>query len=220
MTTHEAEVLAARYGANEETISVIPPGVHSTASPPGWPDGPPTVVFIGRLSASKRLDVLAEAVKLVWQERSDCRIVVAGAAAADGSDPTKPLRELGSPSPDRLQILPDVTQVNKTRLIESAGVLVSASERESFGLTILEAWAAARPVVVADTPVMRSIVRPGVDGELFSPGNPSSLAAEILGLLRDTPRAESLGLEGYARVVDEFSWDRSTQQLEMLYRSL
>ena len=86
LTDYEKDRLLESYGARPQAVSVIPPGVasgHDTVSI----DREPMVLFVGRRTRSKRLDVLYEAMKTVWQEFPEILLVLAGSPPGVGADP-------------------------------------------------------------------------------------------------------------------------------------
>jgi glycosyltransferase involved in cell wall biosynthesis len=58
----------------------------------------------------------------------------------------------------------DVTTAERAQLLADCDVFASPSTQESFGITTLEAWSHAKPVVIGDGPAQRSIVEDGVSG--------------------------------------------------------
>jgi len=125
-------------------------------------------------------------------------------------DPADPMRV-----DPRVTVIDRLDDDHRGQVLDAATLVVSASLVESFGITILEAWAHGRPVVVADTPVNRSVVRDGVDG-LIAGTEPAELAEGISRLLADSDLAGRLGTEGRQRSTTEFTWDRSAVALEAL----
>jgi glycosyltransferase involved in cell wall biosynthesis len=126
--------------------------------------------------------------------------VIAGPPSPAGEDPVHRL-----PTDDRIEVLGEVSEAQRLELLGSAAVVACASVIEAFGITTLEAWAHATPVVVADTPVRRSVVRHGVDG-LIAPRDAGGLAGAIIELLADPARARAMGEAGRRRVESEFRW--------------
>lgn len=76
---------------------------------------------------------------------------------------------------------------------------------ETFGRTIVEAWAYARPVVAFAAGTPRTLVRHEVDGLLVAEGDDAGLADALLRLHRDPALATRLGLAGHARARAEFA---------------
>lgn len=213
LTSHERDRLVASYGADPERTIVLPPGVDLPAGEP-QEQRDPIVLFLGRRTASKRLDVLYAAMRVVWQSVPETRFVVAGPPPARGEDPATAMA--GEP---RVEVIGRVDDRQRARLIGSARVLASASIIEAFGLTTLEAWAHATPVVVADSPVRRSVVRHDLDG-LIAPGHAVGLAEAITALLTDPARARTMGEAGRRRVESDFRWPDIVKHLDDFLQDL
>jgi glycosyltransferase involved in cell wall biosynthesis len=213
LTAHERDRLVASYGANPARVAVVPPAV---AVPPSFAGGrrEPAVLFVGRRAASKRLDTLVDAMKIVWESEPGARLVVAGPAESGAIDALEPWRH-----DRRVEIHDAVSPPERSALISAARVMASASVIESFGITTLEAWAHGTPVVIADTPVARSIVQHGEDG-LLAERSAAGMAEQLLVVLRDPDRAAAMGRAGRKRVAVEFTWERSGQALGELIEKL
>ena len=221
VTNHEAARLIDRYGADPERVHVISPGVAVPDDPPDTVDGPPTVLFLGRLAASKGIYRLAEAMEAVWRAVPEARLVIAGANTPETARIRAMLADTAAGSGSgTVELLPDLTESEKQALLRSASVLVLPSTMESFGIVLLEAWASATPVIALDTPVMREIVTSGVDGVLVDSDDRGAMAGEITGLLTDPERARSMGLAGFRNVAVRYSWDAAAEQLEAIYESV
>jgi glycosyltransferase involved in cell wall biosynthesis len=214
LTEYERSRLLYSYGARSGSTAVVPPGVNP-ASGNEYGGRENVVLFIGRRSPSKRLDVLYEAMNQVWAEEPSARLIVAGSATVGSPDPASFMME-----DDRVSVITSPTDVERDRLFAGSRVVVNPSLAESFGNTTLEAWAHGTPVVVADSPVNRSVVRHLVDGLVANGSNAAALAPAIARLLKDPGSAESMGREGRRRVETEFSWASSTEALDRLIRSI
>lgn len=86
---------------------------------------------------------------------------------------------------------------------------------EGFGISQVEAMAAGLVVVSSGTGGAREVVRDGVDGLLFSPGDASDLVAKLVGLARDAELMRQLQRAAQARATT-FSVDNSVLKLERL----
>jgi phosphatidylinositol alpha-mannosyltransferase len=99
----------------------------------------------------------------------------------------------------------------------SAHVVVSpALKNESFGIVLLEAMAAGRPVVASDIPGYHSVIEHPEDGVLVPPGDVRALARALAALLRDPSRRLALAARGRARA-EMFSWSAVAGRLEAYY---
>jgi glycosyltransferase involved in cell wall biosynthesis len=99
-------------------------------------------------------------------------------------------------------------------------VLVCPSDHEPFGMVVLEALAAGRPVVASDSGGPAEILEHGKSGLLFRTGDPEALAAALLRLLADPSLARSLAEAGRLRVREAFARDRYARQMQEMYERL
>jgi glycosyltransferase involved in cell wall biosynthesis len=106
-------------------------------------------------------------------------------------------------------------------LLAAIDVLAHTSiSPEPFGLVMLEAMAAGRPVVTPAEGGGPEIVVHGHTGLLYEPRNPAALAAAIIQLLSDPARAAAMGEAGRRRVTEAFSPDRFAAEVASFYREL
>lgn len=106
------------------------------------------------------------------------------------------------------------------RVLPVLDVFVLPSLYEGFGIAIVEAMAAGRPVVATDVGGIPEIVVPGETGLLVSPGDPDALAAAIDDLLRQPEKARALAVRGQRRAREWFSIETVVQRHEALYDEL
>ncbi len=102
-------------------------------------------------------------------------------------------------------------------LLESCDVFVLPSLYEGFPLSILEAMAAARPVIASAIAGNDEIVIDGQTGLLVPPANPIALAQAIETLLSDPALAQRLALAGQTRVYRDFSGASMVRRVTRIY---
>ena len=184
--------------------AVEPPTVDATA--PGR-----RVVCVGRLVAAKGMDVVVDAARL----RPDVSFVIAG----DG--PERAALESRASGLANLEFAGRLDGPDLQRLYEDAAcVLVPSTWPEPFGMVVLEAWQASRPVVVTSRGALPEIVRDDSDGLVVAPSDPAALAAAIDRLVADPKLAARMGDAGRRRVLDFYAIDAHLDRLEALYRDL
>jgi len=83
-------------------------------------------------------------------------------------------------------------------------VCVAPSRSEAFGLVNIEAMAMGTPVVASRVGGIPEIVRDGVDGFLFEPGNDLELGDRLLEVLSDRELREQMGRNARRRFLEEF----------------
>lgn len=189
------------------------------------PDRPPferwrdpahvNLLFVGRLDPRKGLQILLAAMpEVVERSRGRARLLIVGDSYLRG------WFEAQVPSPVRghVHFIGHVPAEDLPRWYASADIFVSpASGNESFGIVLIEAMAAGRPVVASDIPGYRSVIHPGEDAEVFPADDPASLARALVALIEDPARRAVLAQRGRARAL-EFAWPRVTDQIERVYR--
>lgn len=100
----------------------------------------------------------------------------------------------------------------------AADVFLLPSIHEPFGIVVLEAWAAGRPVAASRVGGLAALVEDGRTGVLFDPADADQAAAALRPLLRDPARRQALGEAGRRHAEDTYSWPRVTARLVELYR--
>jgi phosphatidylinositol alpha-mannosyltransferase len=91
--------------------------------------------------------------------------------------------------------------------------------RESFGIILLEAMAAGKPIVASNIEGYSEVVRDGVEGLLVKPRDNEALASALSHLLRNKPLREKMGAMGRRRAED-YSWESIAQRVMDYYQSL
>jgi len=105
-------------------------------------------------------------------------------------------------------------------LMAALDIYVSPSLNESLPLTILEAMAAARPIVATRVGGVPEIVADGDTGLLVPPRQPEALAKAIERLIESPGLAQRLGQQAWARIQGDFEPGRQAQKIQAVYRRL
>jgi glycogen synthase len=103
---------------------------------------------------------------------------------------------------------------------ETATLFVHPTLYEGSSLVTLEAMAHRRPVVGTIAGGVPDKVKPGINGWLVAPGDPSALAAAISGAVEDRERLVTMGMASREIVEQEFSWDAAGRATVQLYEDL
>ena len=173
------------------------------------------VVFVGRHEPRKGLAVLLAAWPDVHRQ-TGARLRVIGADPLAVGHLIRRQR-LSSDGVDLLGVLPTETLDNE---LASAKLLVAPSlGRESFGMVLTRAFAAATPVVASDIDGYRPVVSDGT-GRLVPPGNPLQLADAVIELLGDEPVRLANARAARSLAEREYGWPRIATTLERLYSDL
>ncbi len=96
-------------------------------------------------------------------------------------------------------------------------VVALSSRNEGSPVALIEALAAARPVVSTAVGGVPEVVVDGETGVAVPPGDPGALAAAAVDLLQDRQRAERLGARGRQHVYPSYAWTRLVEEMRALY---
>jgi phosphatidylinositol alpha-mannosyltransferase len=173
------------------------------------------LLFVGRLDPRKGLHhLLAAMPQVIQRTKGRARLLIVG------NSYLRPRLEASVPTAARghIRFLGHVPSADLPRWYATGDIFVSpASGNESFGIVLLEAMAAGRPVVATDIPGYRSVIQPGENAEAFPPGDVTSLARVLVRLIEDPARRAELARRGRTRAL-EFAWPRVIDRIEAVYR--
>jgi glycosyltransferase involved in cell wall biosynthesis len=203
----------------ESKVEVIPFGIDQTRwemVPPPPPGATPRAIFIGRLVAYKGLDVLLRALERV----PDLRLDIVGVG------PEGPrLRTLAQALAvaDRVRWYGEYPDEDLPRRMADADFLVlpSVTVEEMFGLVVLEAMAAGRPVITTALPsAVREVNVPGVTGLEVPLRDIGALAQALETLSHDPARRRKMGEAGRKRVAERFTQAAMAEKHIELYERI
>jgi glycosyltransferase involved in cell wall biosynthesis len=174
----------------------------------------PVVTLIARLVPIKRVDrFLRVATRL--SDRPDTRFVVVG----DGE-----LREALTASPEAAALGDRLVWAGFRRDIPdvcfASDVIVLTSDNEGTPVSLIEAQAAAVPVVGTDVGGVRSAVRDGHSGTVVAADDEAGLAAAVTALLDDPPKAMIMASNARDHALRFFTVTRLVNDVDRLYRML
>ena len=174
---------------------------------------PPRVTYVGRLERYKRIDLLLRAGAHLAERFPELELLVIGKGAArEGLEDLA--RDLGLEG--RTRFTGFVPDRERDALLAGTRVCVFPSEKEGFGLTVIEANALGTPVVARDAPGLCDSVRDGETGRLVPSGGDDEVgdwAGAIASLLEEDEAAHAMR----ARCLDwarRFDWDRAANEME------
>jgi glycosyltransferase involved in cell wall biosynthesis len=174
---------------------------------------PATIVSVARLRRPKDVMTLVRAVAML--EPGSVRALVVG----DGPQRAELAAEIGRLRAERaVELLGERDDV--AELLAGADVFVLSSASEGMPMCVLEAMAAALPVIASAVGGVPEIVRDGETGVLVPPGQPRALAVAIGALAADPALRRRLGEAGRRRVEADFDVASFRRAHVELYRSL
>jgi glycosyltransferase involved in cell wall biosynthesis len=197
----------AAAGARAVSVANYP---RSSRFPPPDPPAEPIALYVGGLGRRRGLDVMLEAFPRV--QAPGARLLLVGP---------------GDPGalPPRVEHLGTVDHSQVPDLLRRAALAWVPLQRHgnydrAVPTKLVEAMAAARPVVASDLPRMAALVRAAGCGLLVPPDDPEAHAAALDRLLGDPEEARRLGEAGRRAFLAGLSFEGEAAKLTALYAEL
>ncbi|HZE96026.1 MAG TPA: N-acetyl-alpha-D-glucosaminyl L-malate synthase BshA [Planctomycetota bacterium] len=191
-------------------IHVIPDFVDARRFSPTAGPRESTIVHVSNFRPVKRTADAVRALYLI-RRRVPATLVLVG---------TGPEKEAVRELAGRLGILSSVRFIGEDPEVEAhlrtAGLALSTSEFEGFGMSVLEAMACGVPVVATESGGVSEVLSEAC-GRTASVGDVEALAAAAVEILRDQNLARTMGEAGRRRAEELFDVDRVVPQYEALY---
>lgn len=213
-----------------ERVRMIPLGVHPSCSPIpdrnadaeathllSTTDSSPFLLHVGSTIARKRIDVLLQVLAAVKCIYPATRLIRVGGPLT----PTQAAQAEALKLKDSIISLPFLERDVLAAVYRRATLVLQPSEREGFGLPVVEAMACGTPVVASDLAVLREV---GGDAAIYCPvGEVVAWSTQVINLLRaraaqseDWTRRRELSLQQAAK----FSWTEYTRQVVEIYQEV
>jgi glycosyltransferase involved in cell wall biosynthesis len=205
--SNSTKVDLVKRGISAGSIEVIPCGMDASFYTPDAAVAPEpgTILYVGRVRKYKGIQHLLEAVSLLRKRGVDARLRIVGTG-----DYLAPLKKLTARLglSDAVEFTGFVPADRKLFELRRAWVAALPSEKEGWGLTVIEANACGTPVVASDSDGLRDSVRQGETGLLVPHGRPEALANALQSILRDPATRSRLAAGGLAWA-RTFTWERA-----------
>lgn len=229
-TSAVRDELVARGLAVAERVVVVPVGVGQEFRPDPDPEadrqaarlvdapaGAIEVLHVGSNAPRKRIDTVVGCVADVGRQMAGIHLVRVGGPFTPEQE--RLARELGVRA--AISVLPVLDDRTLAAVYRRASVVVLPSEREGFGLPVVEALACGTPVVASDLFVLREVG--GTAPEYRRVGDRAAWAEAVLGLVRERLERPDTLADRRARGLAwarRFTWTRFAEELAAIYVEL
>lgn len=179
-----------------------------------------TVLFLGRLTQPKGAFDLIEAAKYVVESNRNVRFYLCGAGERPEDEHylAERIRDLNL---EETVYLRGVVQGEiKKAIFAESNILVLPSYSDSLGMTVMEGMAAGLPVISTPVGCLDEIVKPGINGFLFQPGNIDDLAHAILRLAANPDLREQMGFTNRNEFLNHYSLSIVIDRIEHIYQEI
>lgn len=171
----------------------------------------PCIGHLANLSEEKGSVDLLRAAMTLWQAGERFQLLLAG--------PMMPnfrhfWRQMSPRAKRWVMLTGPLPEEQKADFYAALDLFALPSRSDSFGLVLLEAWAAGLPCVGYRAGGIAEVIHHEEDGLLVPCGNVSALAETLRALLRNPERQRQLGASGRHRVLTYCSWDHSLAIVE------
>ncbi|MBI2166386.1 MAG: glycosyltransferase family 4 protein [Chloroflexi bacterium] len=183
---------------------------------PELADGKLNILFVGRMERRKGLQYLLAAYSRLKWEFPDLRLVVVGPGTPDKDT----FRVMGARNIRDVVFVGAVPYSELPRYYQAGHIFCSpATGKESFGMILLEAMAAGRPIVASRIEGYASVLTHGGEGLMVRPRDEAALAGALRRLIVNPELRQRLGQAGQAKA-REYSWAIVSAKVMEYYREL
>ena len=172
------------------------------------------LIHVSNFRSVKRVQDVIETFSLARQQL-DCKLMLVG----DGPEMSRiiqQVRDLGLE--DHVLFLGKRDSTAEFYNISDIKILLS--EKEAFGLVLLEAMACGVPVIGSNIGGMLEIIEPGINGYLVELGDTQKAAQYVVEMLSDETKLQKLRQGALKTVAERFHSSKILEQYEGLYEQL
>lgn len=230
LNPREAALLREKYP--EQRVLVMPHGIpcaifeanHKEAAQTAFPQirERRVLLCIGRIDPVKNQSWLVEQMPEIRRRYPEALLVFAGAAT--DREYAEALKQRAAQSGLAESIffaggLPP-RDPRLIGLLQTAELVVVPSLSETFGLVLLEAWAAGTAVIASNTSGARQLIKPGENGWLFELSSPETFHQALSAALSNRDNAARTAEAGRRLVKAEYDNLAVTERVRGLYTEL
>jgi len=174
----------------------------------------PILLFVGRVDDPRKgLDLLIRSFKLVLQD-VDAQLLIVGRGMLNKN------WNLFEPISEKIYFVGYIDEVSLKKCYALCNMYVCPSKMEGFGFTIVEAFAAGKPVVATKVGAIPELIEHGKNGILIENNDVSGLADAIIRYLKNPVLSEKTGEINLKYIELNFKWATNINQIEKIYEEL
>ena len=173
------------------------------------------LLFLGRLTPDKGWDFTLSLLPKLLQEigRDKISFLIVG----DGETKDKIIDKL-TEYKTHFHLFGRVPPKEIPELLANCDLHVTASEKETRGLTIIEAFASGIPVLAPRAGGVIENIQDGVNGYLYEPGDVDDFIAKLKILVENSTLRHQMGIKGRESIQDKYSWDKTISNLVNIWQ--
>jgi len=179
-------------------------------------EGKINLIFVGRLSPVKGLDLLINTYKKLTTKYNNLFLTVVG----EGKYEKVYKNICQKQNLSRVRFIKYLSQENLIKVIHKSHILIVPSYTENCPLIVLEGMSAGIPIIASGVGGIPELIKSGKNGLLFNPLNPDSLYKSIELLIKNKKLREDLSVKARENVEENFSWDKNSEMLIKVYENV
>jgi glycosyltransferase involved in cell wall biosynthesis len=217
--------IVATTGVASEKVEAVPNAVDSEIFHPENVTRKPSVLYVGRITAEKGVDILIKAMARVVKEIREAELIIVG--------PKKYGLERGSFEEQlahltqKLGIAQHVvftgtvsTEDLRKLYSQSSVSCLPSVWQEPFGLTLIEAMACETPVIGSNVGGIPEIISSSKSGILVEPNDVDELAYAIIQTLSNSNLQREFGRNGRKAVTERYTFSKIAEEIHSIYARL
>jgi glycosyltransferase involved in cell wall biosynthesis len=193
---------------------------HALRNSLGLPENATLVIFTGRLVSYKGLPVLLRAWKCFAKTQPNTILLLVGGGSVDIHNCETELREYvrSNGLQGTVHFCGEVRNVHE--YLQASDIFVFPTEKEAFGIALIEAMACGLPVVATPVGGSKDVLIQGQNGLLIKPRDEGELRLVLDRLVSDKVYAETLGQSAFETVRSNFDLDTLTKNYLRLFSDI
>ncbi len=172
-----------------------------------------TITYIGRFAPHKRIDLLIQSFIKAQKQIPSLKLLLAGSGFLLSHFKNK------YDGKHNIKFLGEISDEEKKELLAKSWLFILTSEREGYGIAVLEALASGTPVLLADFPenAAKELISEG--GGIVEKPNPQNLANKIIELYKNTTMYENLKSKT-RKIAQNYDWNKNAEKLEKTFKRI
>lgn len=220
----------AEYGVRTRGVVSIPHGVDVVKFARGngksfrkalGISGQPLILTPGRICDVKNQRVILDAVAALKERNIQVRWLIVGVPSEADYFESLERGIIERDLSEDVLLVPGYPPESEelVNAYAAADVVVVPSKHEAFGLVVLEAWSAEKPVIATLVGGLPEVIDDGENGRLVPPGDTAALVEAVADLLNDAQERSRLGKAGFSKA-KIYDWAKVGARIASVYSEI
>lgn len=164
------------------------------------------ILYVGTAEKRKRVEFIMKVFEAVCNDRDDVGLIIVG--ISDKREISRLFRRIDVTYADRISFLGKVDNQQIADIYQISDCLVLASDKEIFGMVLLEAMYFKTPCIAKNVAGPKTVIEHQINGILENDYSVAKWKSDIEALLDNPDERTRMGRNAYKRVMSEFVWSK------------